>query len=150
MKYKDMSREDKLALLHYLNCLKETLGFNIDCELYDSPSLYIMYLDDDIFDSAEDKIDDILNNNYTSLETSKEILISPKSFKASYEEKIEDWLDVVCYENVKSKSNLYNSNHFHLNYKTQEIKTSDMSNDSTESYRIEQKQGITNEHNKAA
>lgn len=160
MRYEHLPRQDKLALEWYIDCLKKIADISIDYEIYESPSLYIIYLDDNIFEVLEDKIDEILDHNHRFLTIDKEILFSPRSFMVSYEEKIEGWLDINYCESLEIKPDSCNSNYLDSNYNIQEIKQDirniNMPNNSTRTYlpfsnkAIKQERGVANECSKAA
>lgn len=74
----------------YIKELQLIGGDNVEYEIYDSPSLYIIYLKDELFNKIERRLDKILDENYEKyLNATKGVLYSPESFKVSYEEKIE-------------------------------------------------------------
>lgn len=84
MKYDNLPEYDKRAL-KYATELVST-----KCEVYNSPSLYIIYLDDDLYNSIENKLSDIVKQSlYYYPKVQKNILYSPKKFKMSYEQKID-------------------------------------------------------------
>lgn len=98
MRYEHLPRKDRLALEWYIDCLKKAAHFSIDYEIYESPSLHIIYLEDSVFDVLEDKIDEILDHNHRFLTINKEILFAPKRFMVSYEEKIEDYPNFIRHD----------------------------------------------------
>ena len=84
MKYDNLPEYDKKAL-KYATELVST-----KCEVYNSPSLYIIYLDDDLYNSIENKLSYIVKQLlYHYPKVQKNILYSPKKFKMSYEQKID-------------------------------------------------------------
>ena len=95
MKHEAIPTDDKLALKLHIESLKNVAKTDVCYEIYESPSLYLIYLNNDVFDSLEDRIVDILGK-HRNIETSKSILFVPKRFMASYEEKIENFYDDVC------------------------------------------------------
>ena len=145
MRYEHLPRQDKIAIEWYIDCLKKIADISIDYEIYESPSLYIIYLDDNVFDMLEDKIDEILDYNHKILIIDKEILFAPKRFMVSCEKKIEGWLDGVSQNNIEIKSSFYESSYSYYNY-IQDIKNMNMpNNSSTGRYEItNQEQGARN------
>lgn len=106
MKYSEVPQKDRNALERYIKYLEDEISNNLEYELYDNPDFYIIYLNNDTFDAEEDKINKILNDN-KHLETSKEILISPKKFKVSYEEKIDNIFNATYYNQINKTLNDY-------------------------------------------
>ena len=126
MEYRHLARQDRAALDWYIDCLKKVTNMNIDYEIYKSPSLYIIYLDDNIFDVLEDKIDDILDYNHKFLTIDREILFSPKRFMVSCEEKIENYPNFIQY-NINAESNCH-QNLFTFDFKMKDTKNFDIIN----------------------
>lgn len=89
MKFSELPLLDRKAIKLHIKCLKKETGVeDLKYELYDSPSLYIIYVDDDFNEKYEDIIDGILDK-WCYLDGYRDILIAPKKFKFSYEIKIE-------------------------------------------------------------
>lgn len=84
MKYDNLPEYDKRALKYAIELA------STECEVYNSPSLYIIYLDDDSYNSMENKLNDMVKQSlYRYPKLQKNILYSPKKFKMSYEQKID-------------------------------------------------------------
>lgn len=91
MRFDELPQNDQKALQYHIECVKKEAKNNeIDICVYEDPTLYIIYIDDKIFNAIESKINGILENGLKKHpKISKLILCSPKSFMVSYEEKIE-------------------------------------------------------------
>ena len=87
----ELPQNDQKALRYHIECVKkEVKNDEIDICVYEDPTLYIIYIDDENFNTIESKINGILENGLKKYpKISKLILCSPKSFMVSYEEKIE-------------------------------------------------------------
>lgn len=91
MRFIDLPQNDQKALQYHIECVKKEAKNNeIDICVYEYPTLYIIYINDEIFNAIESKINGILENGLKKYpKISKLILCSPKSFMISYEKKIE-------------------------------------------------------------
>lgn len=83
MTYDNLPEYDKRALKYATELI------STKCEVYYSPSLYIIYLDDDSYNSMENKLNDMVKQSLYCYPTCKNMLYSPKKIKMSYEQKID-------------------------------------------------------------
>lgn len=151
MKYEHLPRQDRVALEWYIDCLKEISSINIDYEIYEGSSWYIIYLEDHVFDVLEDKIDEILYYNHRLLTIDKEILFAPKRFMVSYEEKIEGQPNMTYHEDIEMKPYFHHYHIFNFGYKIQDSGNMNTPNDSIEKHKTKkEQQGVINEQHKAA
>ena len=81
----DLPQQVRKELEYYFEALL-SIDNNIVFELYESPSLYTIYLDDKVYDGLEKKLEKILERD---CKLEKFVLYAPERFRFSYEEKIE-------------------------------------------------------------
>lgn len=81
----DLPQQAQKELEYYFESLL-SIDNNIVFELYESPSLYTIYLDDKVYDGLEKKLEKILERD---CKLEKFVLYAPERFRFSYEEKIE-------------------------------------------------------------
>lgn len=105
MKHIDkINKTDRLRIDAFFEALK---GQGIrNYELYESPLLYIVYVEEEIYFQMEENIESLSQIiNESSCDLSKPILCAPESFKASYEQKIE--IDQWATWNISIPENLF-------------------------------------------
>ena len=81
-----MPQQVRKELEYYFEALL-SIDNNIVFELYESPSLYTIYLDDKVYDGLEKKLEKILERDCNI--TKSLFFYAPERFRFSYEEKIE-------------------------------------------------------------
>lgn len=105
MKHIDkINKKDRSRIDAFLEALKRQGIRNY--ELYESPLLYIVYVEEEIYFQMEENIESLSQAiNESSCDLSKPILCAPESFKASHEQKIE--IDQWVIWNISIPENLF-------------------------------------------